>query len=105
MSSKRLEQLQNLLKDDPTDSFLLFAIAKEYESWGKLKQALEHYLTIKEQDPDYIGLYYHLGKLYEELEEFDKALEAYTIGMETAQTQGDTHAYGELRGAKEMLEL
>ena len=63
--SQRLQILQEMLAKSPNDSFTLFAIAKEYEGLGKADQALDFYLTLREKDPDYVGLYYHLGKLYE----------------------------------------
>jgi tetratricopeptide (TPR) repeat protein len=96
----RLEQLQNFLKDSPKDPFLLFAIAKEYDGLGNPQTALEFYLTLKETTPQYVGLYYHLGKLYERLERIHDALETYKIGMVIAKQEKDTHAYNELAGAK-----
>ena len=39
----RLEQLQQFLQNSPNDSFILFAIAKEYEGAGKLNEALNYY--------------------------------------------------------------
>jgi len=96
----RLHQLQNFLESSPGDSFILFAIAKEYEKMGDLDKALEQYLQLKASDPDYVGLYYHLGKIYELKEDFDTAVEVYKEGMNTAKKQGDQHALSELAGAK-----
>ena len=103
MNSTRLEQLQAFLAESPKDAFLQFAIAKEYESLGDQEKALQSYLTLREQQADYVGTYYHLGKLYEALEDFDKAEEVYQAGMEVAKGQGDKHALGELRGAWEQI--
>jgi tetratricopeptide (TPR) repeat protein len=96
----RLEQLQNLQKDSPNDSFLTFAIAKEYEKLGQLDEALQHYLQLVEQDPGYIGTYYHLGKLYEQKEAFTQAFSTYKTGMDVARKANDQHALSELAGAK-----
>ena len=49
--------------------------------------------------PEYVGTYYHLGKLHERLEEGDKALEVYILGMRMARKKGDNHAFSELQGA------
>jgi len=98
--SSRLEQLKGFLADSPDDSFLIFAIAKEYEGLGNQEKALEHYLKLLEEDPDYIGTYYHLGKLYEQQEAFAKAFETYKVGMAIAKKAGDQHALSELAGAK-----
>ena len=100
MSSTRLEQLLNFYKSSPEDSFLLFALAKEYEKLGQLQQALVHYLKLHQSDPEYIGLYYHLGKLYEQLDEPQKAWSTYTEGLERSAKAGDQHARSELAGAR-----
>ena len=95
----RLQQLENFLKEDPNDTFLLFAIAKEYENGGDLARALEFYLKLKNTDTHYVGLYYHLGKLYARQNETDLAIETYETGMRVSKAANDTHAFNELRGA------
>jgi tetratricopeptide (TPR) repeat protein len=96
----RLIQLQNFLESSPNDAFLLFAIAKEYEGAGALEEALTHYIQLRETTPQYVGLYYHLGKLYEKMSQLDNALEAYKTGMAVAKSEKDMHAYNELVGAR-----
>lgn len=98
--SNRLQQLQNFLEASPNDSFILFAIAKEYEKMNDQEAALQQYLKLQAADPEYVGLYYHLGKLYERKEELDTAVSTYKKGMEIAKKQGDQHALSELAGAK-----
>jgi tetratricopeptide (TPR) repeat protein len=96
----RLELLKNYLADQANDPFLLFAIAKEYEGLNDKKEALSHYLRLRETTPQYVGLYYHLGKLYEKLAQPEEALETYKTGMIVAKKEKDMHAYSELMGAK-----
>lgn len=100
MSTPRLKTLLNFLEESPNDSFITFAIAKEYEKMGDQQQALASYLKLKENDPNYVGLYYHLGKLYEQLDEIETAFFTYKKGMEVAKSAGDQHAFNELAGAK-----
>ena len=100
MSSQRLQQLQRFLQENPDDSFLIFAIAKEYEGLGDQAEALAHYLKLTQADPDYVGTYYHLGKLYETQQEITKAFQTYKAGMAIARKAGDQHALNELAGAK-----
>lgn len=100
MSSKRLEQLMSFLEKSPKEPFILFAIAKEYEGFGDNKKALEFYLKIQTESPEYIGNYYHLGKLLEQLQEPEKAFQTYKKGMEVAKAAGDQHSLSELAGAK-----
>ncbi len=96
----RLDQLLQLIKESPDDSFLNFALAKEYEKGEKNQLALKHYLHILKVEPEYIGLYYHLGKLYEIQSEPQKAFETYTDGMHIAKKLNDQHALSELAGAR-----
>jgi tetratricopeptide (TPR) repeat protein len=95
----RLPLLLQLLEANPGDTFGLFAVAKEYEGRGDRDLALAYYLKLRETDPGYVGLYYHLGKLYEQLDQPEAALEAYEAGIETARQAGDDHARRELQGA------
>ena len=104
-SSDRLKQLYQFLEERPEDEFLLFATAKEYEKLGNEEKAKEYYLKLTTDHANYVGTYYHLGKLYERDEDFDSATEIYEKGMEVAKVAGDKHAFGELRGAHEMLEF
>jgi len=95
----RLEQLQQFLADSPGDTFITFAIAKEYEKLGETEKALAHYLDIETNDNDYVGLYYHLGKLYVTQNNLEKATATYQKGMAVAKKINDNHAYNELAGA------
>jgi len=52
-----------------------------------------------------VGTYYHLGKLFERAEDFELASDVYEKGMKIADALGDKHAYGELRGAHEMIDF
>jgi len=103
MQTKRLKQLFQFLENSPGDCFLCFAIAKEYEKAEDWDNALAYYLKIAQNEPDYVGLYYHLGKLYEVLQDPNTAFATYKKGMDIAQKLADRHAYSELATAK--LEL
>lgn len=100
MNNIRLKQLQSLLEEDPGSSFLQFAIAKEYEKYEQWPEARMAYETLAQNDPDYVGTYYHLGKLYEKLDRPADAFQTYKTGMEAAKRAGDQHALSELAGAK-----
>lgn len=102
--NKRLPLLQQLLESNPTDSFALFAIAKEYEGLGDMQQALHFYQRLYTTNPGYVGLYYHLGKLYEKTGQQPEALQAYQEGMTVARQAGDHHALGELNAARMELD-
>ena len=62
----RIDQLMQFLKEAPEDSFLRFAIAKEYEKSDHIEKALNTYLLLANDDPDYsiiIWVNYILGQV------------------------------------------
>ena len=102
--SPRLQQLLQFHSENPNDSFLLFALGKEHEKLGNVEMALDFYQKIVATAPDYVGVYYHLGKLLEKTDNPAQALEAYKSGMAIAQKIGDRHALSELAEANLELE-
>ena len=103
MPNDRLEQLTNLLKSVEDQSFILFALAKEYQGQGDNNQALNHYLKVLKGYPNYLGTYYHLGKLYEEMGDPNKAKKTYKSGIELARDK-DAHALSELEQAMDAMQ-
>lgn len=104
-TSQRLDLLLGILKETPTDSFVIFAIAKEYENIGDQNEAIQYYEKLYHLDPNYVGLYFHWGKIHEEINDSNKAIEIYSMGIEVASMQKDGHAERELRAAKYNCEL
>lgn len=105
MQKNRIATLLALLKDAPNDSFVLFALAKEYEKNGEPEKSLKWFATLKKIDPEYVGLYYHLGVLYRELGRKKEALSTFQEGIQIANKENDLHAKSELMGALQNLEL
>ena len=99
----KLARIRELLKVTPGDSFLQHAMALEYIKAGNDGEARKLFETILENDPGYVGSYYHLGKLLERNGEKDAAIEWYEKGMAAARAAGDNHSLGELRAAYEDL--
>lgn len=104
-TSQRLDLLLGILNETPTDSFVIFAIAKEYDNIGNQNEAIQYYEKLYQLDPNYVGLYFHWGKIHEEINNSDKAIEIYSMGIEVASLQKDGHAEIELRAAKYNCEL
>jgi Tfp pilus assembly protein PilF len=99
----RLEKLKEYLSANPADSFLNHALALEYIKMGEMINARNVFEKLLERDPEYVGSYYHLAKLFESGGDRSKALEWYEKGMVAAQKSGDRHALGELRTAYDDL--
>ncbi len=99
MTQDRLEALKKFYEEDPTDPFTRFALAQEYLKRGDHEAALAFFEELVEDDPDYVGTYYHLGKLYERLGRAEAAKETYRRGIQVAQQKRDAHARAELQDA------
>lgn len=100
----RIEKLLEFMKTSDKDSFLQHALALEYIKIGNDEDARKLFNEILLREPNYIGSYYHLGKLLERAGEIDNAIKVYERGMEECRKAGDNHAYNELMGAKEDIE-
>lgn len=96
----RKKQLSDLLKDSPEDSFLLFAMAKEFENEENYEEACNYYSKIQQFDAKYVGMYYHYAHALIELEEDEnKIMEIFKQGIEMATQLNDLHAKAELQNA------
>ena len=99
MQNTRLAKLLEFLESDPNDSFILYALATEYNSLNDTKKAFDYYLKLVNEHPDYVGTYYHLGKLYEKEGQKSEAISTYQKGIAAARAKRDMHALSELQGA------
>lgn len=95
----RIQALREFLAEDPEDAFTRFALAAEYRKRGELDEARAFFEGLVADHPDYVGTYYHLGKLYEEVGRTDQAIETYRAGVHVAEVQRDHHARAELQSA------
>ena len=100
---ERIEKLKQFLQASPGDSFLKHALALEYIKLGDDSTARQLFEDLLNGDPAYVGSYYHLWKLLERNNDSAAAVKWYEKGMEEAKKVGESHAYGELRGALEEL--
>ncbi len=96
----RLAQLEQFYEEDPDDPFTRFALAQEHLKNGNTAKALDFFEELVETDPDYVGTYYHLGKLYERLDRTEDAIDTYAQGIDVAREQKEQKALSELQDAK-----
>ena len=93
------------IKENPNDSFSKFALGLELLKIDQTSKARSLFENIMHNDPEYVGVYYHLANLYIELNENKKALETYKLGIDIAGKLKNSHAASELQGALMALEL
>ena len=96
MNNERLEQLLKFYDDDPNDPFNLYCLANEYKNHDPEK-ALNHYIKLLKDHPNYLPTYYHAAELYIDNDEIDLAEKIIDDGIELALKLDDSLALRELR--------
>ncbi len=103
--SARTTILAKRIKENPQDSFSKFALALELLKINNTDNAKVLFESIVENDPNYVGVYYHLGKLHEQIGENNLARNTYKQGIEISDLLNDSHSKSELQSALMALEL
>jgi len=96
MNPSRLDQLFEFYKEDPNDPFTIYAIATEYLKID-IEKSRYYYDLLLANHENYVGTYYHAGKLYEQLGKKDEAERIYKKGMQISRQEGNQHAFAELQ--------
>ena len=100
MGNQRIEALQQLLADDPGNTFARYGLAMEHVRSGDLNGAVREFETVLETDPKYSAAYYHAGQTLEKLGKTEQARELYRRGIAATR---DPHALSELQAALDIL--
>lgn len=103
-NSSRLQQLYEMLKAEPNDAFLNYALAVEFEKGGKIDDAIAHLQKMIKSHPDYLAIYYKLGKLFEDQQKFNEAKASYLLGRELAVKQNNKKTLNEIEEALWLIE-
>ena len=95
----RIRELENMLKDDPKDQFLYYALGLEYMKTGNVSKALERFDILLKRFPDYLPVYYQAAHLYVELNDLKAAESTFKKGITLAREQSETKTLQELSNA------
>jgi Tfp pilus assembly protein PilF len=95
--SSKAKQLAAYIQKNPNDSFSKFALALEFLKADQPDKARILFENIRNNDPGYVGVYYHLGHLYERMGRLNDALTAYEQGIRVASDQQDERSKIELK--------
>ncbi|MDH5380528.1 MAG: tetratricopeptide repeat protein [Cyclobacteriaceae bacterium] len=104
MNSSRLKYLQELLSENPNDPFVHYGIAIEYME-NEPARCSELLKNTAEKFPDYLPVYFTLGNLLYENEDYASALTLVKIGIDLAKTQNNPKAQKELEQLKLNIEF
>jgi predicted Zn-dependent protease len=88
MTPSRIDVFEQILQNDPSNTAVLFGLAKEYEKSGnesKLIETLERYIAASDDEGNAYGM---LAGAYERTKQSDKAREAYERGVKVSMAHG-----------------
>lgn len=99
-----MELIEEMLEKNPDDTFLNYAAALEYKKDEEIDKAIAMFRRIIDKDPEYLPTYYQLGKLLEEKNKTQEAIDFYKKGRELAKKKNDVKTLGELSEALLILD-
>lgn len=105
MATDRLGILQDMLAQDPSNSFARYGLAMELAKSGQLEQAVSEFETLLANDQSYVAAYYHGGQTLEKLGRVDEARTVYEQGIEASTRKGDLHTRSEIEAALNLLPI
>ena len=84
----RIEIFKQMIESDPTNTMVLFGLAKEYEKLGESAEVIKLLETYLSQADDEGNAYGALAKAYDKLGNREKAVEVYAKGIEVSLAHG-----------------
>jgi predicted Zn-dependent protease len=93
----RIEVFRQMLESDPSNTMVMFGLAKEYEKVGDQKNVidlLENYLTNADDEGNAYGV---LANAYLQSGDREKAIETYKKGIDVSMAHGHPSMANEYR--------
>ncbi len=92
----RREQIESMLTENPTDTFLRYALAMELDSEQEHDQSLEIFDGLTKNTPPYVPAFFMAGQQLARIDRIDDARAILRDGIEQAREQNDLHAASEM---------
>jgi tetratricopeptide (TPR) repeat protein len=100
LETSRLEVLEQMLAQQPENTFARYGLAMEHVRLGQLAQGVHEFEILLAREPAYSAAYFHGGQTLEKLGEIDQARDWYRRGVAVTR---DPHARSELQAALDIL--
>jgi Tfp pilus assembly protein PilF len=104
MSSERAEQLKEILKDQPENSFARYALGIEYASAGETDAALAEFRGAVTLDAKNANAFLMGAQALQQAERIAEAIEWLHEGIACAKRLGNRHAESEMQSLLDELE-
>jgi Tfp pilus assembly protein PilF len=105
MATNRLEMLEQMVRQDPNNTFARYGLAMEYANSGDWGQAVVEFRTLLQHDENYAAAYYHAGQALEKMGKLEQARAMYEEGIEASTRKGDLHTRSEIEAALSLLPI
>ena len=92
----RREKIEAMLADDPGDTFLRYSLAMELDKEGDNAASLTKFAELTRDNPPYVPAFFMAAQQLARLGRIEDARQQLRTGIESARTQGDAHAAGEM---------
>ena len=92
----RREKIEAMLVDEPRDTFLRYSLAMELEKEGDHDASLAKFNELTRDAPPYVPAFFMAAQQLAKLDRINEARSYLRDGIESARTQGNAHAAGEM---------
>jgi predicted Zn-dependent protease len=100
----RIAALNDVLTQNPNDTFARYGLAMEYSKQGDFDRALAEFSILLESHPEYTAGYFMAAQTLVKAGRTDEAKARLAQGIASAQRTGNAHALGEMQALLEELE-
>jgi tetratricopeptide (TPR) repeat protein len=94
--NSKIEELKELIIEDPLDPFLHYVLALEYEKANEEALAVATLIELMNIRPDYLALYYQLGRILQVEGRSEEAIAVLKKGLDLAQSLKNRHTFSEI---------
>ena len=105
MNNTRLQKLLEMKAENPTDTFVVYAIGMEYLGLNQYAVAEQYFRDCLQLDSNYISAYYQLGLLLQRAEKDAEALVFLKKGLQLLSVGSNQKTINEFRSLIEDIEF
>jgi len=92
----RIAALNDILTQNPSDTFARYGLAMEYSNQGDLERSLAEFSTLIKTNPDYTPAYFMAAQTLAKADRIAEAKNMLADGIASARRTGNLHAQGEM---------
>lgn len=101
--SQRREQIEAMLAEDPSDTFLRYSLAMELRKEQRHDESLQRLKQLTNDAPPYVPAFFMAAQQLVDLDRVGEARQYLRDGIQQARDQGDGHAAAEMSEYLAML--